>query len=187
MFGKIKIFLYLIYTKYKTNGIKSIGSNVIVVPTLTLLGKDKIKIGNGCYFGPGCRIEAWKKYNKKFYTPIIDIGENVRINSSCHIGAINKVIIGKQTLLGSHVMIIDHSHGKNSIEEMSIHPSDRDLYSKGPIVIGERCWICENVTILPNVSIGDECVIGANSVVTKNMPSRCIIAGNPAKIIRKIM
>lgn len=186
MFGKIKILLYLIYTKLKTNGIKKIGNKVIVVPPLTLLGKDKITIGNSCYFGPGCRIEAWKKYNEKSYDPIIEIGEDVRINSTCHIGAINKVIIGKQTLLGSHVMIVDHSHGNNSIEEMSIHPSERDLYSKGPIIIGERCWICENVTILPNVTIGDECVIGANSVVTKDLPNRCVIAGNPAKIVRRI-
>ncbi len=186
MLEKIKTFLYLIYTKYKTNGIKEIGNSVIVIPALTLLGKDKIRIGSRCYFGPNCRIEAWTKYNDKFYDPIIDIGEDVRINSTCHIGAINKVIIGKQTLLGSHVMIIDHSHGNNSIEEMSTHPSERDLYSKGPVIIGERCWICENVTILPGVSIGDECIIGANSVVVKDMPKRCVIAGNPAKIVRKI-
>ena len=187
MLGKIRILLYIIYTKIKTSGVKSVGNNVIAVPNLTLFGKDKIKIGDSCYFGPDCRIEAWKKYNKKSYDPIIEIGEDVRINSTCHIGAINKVIIGKQTLLGSHVMIIDHSHGNNSIEEMSIHPSERDLYSKGPIIIGERCWICENVTILPNVSIGDECIIGANSVVTKDMPSRSVIVGNPARIVKKII
>lgn len=187
MFGKLKLLLYLIYTKFKIVGIKSIGNKVIVVPTLTLLGKDKIKIGSSCYFGPNCRIEAWTKYNDKFYDPVIDIGEDVRINSTCHIGAINKVIIGKQTLLGSHVMIIDHSHGSNSIEELSMHPSERDLYSKGPIIIGERCWICENVTVLPNVTIGDECIIGANSVVTKDMPSRSVVVGNPAKIVRRIL
>mgnify|MGYP002627281243 CR=1 FL=1 len=102
------------------------------------------------------------------------------------IGAINKIVIGDECLLGSHVMIIDHSHGKNEFEEMKIHPSSRDLFSKGEIVIGEKCWLCENVVILPGVHIGECCVIAANSVVTKDIPAYSVAAGNPARVVKSI-
>jgi acetyltransferase-like isoleucine patch superfamily enzyme len=65
-------------------------------------------------------------------------------------------------------------------------PSERDLYSKGSVTIEDNVWIGDKVTILPNVRIGEGSVIGANSVVTKDIPPFCVAAGNPAKIIRKL-
>ena len=144
-------------------------------------------IGDDCYFGPDCRIEAWNLYNGITFDPHIEIGRDVRINSTCHIGAIRHVKIEEECLLGSHVTIIDHGHGRGVYNEMIQHPSNRDLYSKGEVIIGSRCWICENVTILPGVHIGECCIIGANAVVTKDMPSYSVIAGNPAKVVRKIV
>ena len=154
--------------------------------TLKLKNPQYFSVGSRCYFGPDCRIEAWDEYNGKRFVPRIEIGEDVRINSTCHIGAINKVVIGDQCLLGSHVMIIDHSHGKGIPEEIDIHPSERDLYSKGPVIIGSRCWLAENVIILPGVTIGDGCIIGANTVVTKNIPPYSVAVGNPARVVRNI-
>ena len=55
----------------------------------------------------------------------------------------------------------------------------------GPIIIGEGCWIGQNVIVLPNVNIGDKCVIGANSVVTNDIPSYSIAVGMPAKVIKR--
>lgn len=165
---------------------KSLGTDVLVHPHLRIIGSRYMCIGNNCYFGHDCRIEAWDKYNDIKFNPSIEISEEVKINSTCHIGAINSVKIGKQTLLGSHVTIIDHSHGKNAVEELKVHPSARNLFSKGPIVIGERCWLGENVVVLPGVTIGNECIIGANAVVTKNLPDRCVAVGNPAKVVRII-
>lgn len=186
MFGKVKKMICKSYTKYMLRNVGHLGKKVLVHPRIWIIGGSNIQIGNDCFFGPGCRLEAWTKYNQKEFSPLLEIGDEVKVNSTCHIGAINKVIIGKQTLLGSHVTIIDHSHGCNSAEELIIHPSERDLFSKGPIIIGERCWICENVVILPNVSIGNECIIGANAVVTKDIPDRCVAVGNPAVVVRRI-
>jgi acetyltransferase-like isoleucine patch superfamily enzyme len=70
--------------------------------------------------------------------------------------------------------------------EKDIAPALRDLFSKGPVRIGKRVWIGENACILPGVSIGDGAVIGAGSVVTKDIPPNSIAAGNPAKVIRTI-
>ena len=60
------------------------------------------------------------------------------------------------------------------------------MFSRGEIVIGDRCWLCDNSVILPGVHIGDESVVAANAVVTKDVPSRCVVAGNPAKIVKRL-
>ena len=82
-------------------------------------------------------------------------------------------------------MIIDHSHGNNVYRELLIHPAKRNLYSKGTIRIKDRVWIGEQVLILPDVTIGEGAVIGAGSVVTKDIPPYCVAVGNPAKVIKK--
>ncbi len=169
-----------------TKNIGRLGSGCLFQHGLILKGQKYLEIGNDCYFGRDCRIEAWDSYNNMLYIPQIIIGNRVRINSTCHIGAINLIKIGDDCLFGSHVMLIDHSHGKNTFEEVNLHPSDRDLYSKGPIIIGEKCWLGENVVVLPDVHIGKCSVVGANSVVTKDIPEYSVAAGNPARVVKSI-
>lgn len=87
---------------------------------------------------------------------------------------------------GDYVMV-----GPNCGFYTALHPLDSEtritlLESAKPITVGHRVWIGGNVTVLPGVSIGDDSVIGAGSVVTKDIPSGVIAAGNPCKILRKI-
>jgi acetyltransferase-like isoleucine patch superfamily enzyme len=65
-------------------------------------------------------------------------------------------------------------------------PTERKVISKGAVIIGENVWIGDKVTILPGVEIGNGVVIGANSVVTKDIPSYCVVGGNPAKVIKQL-
>lgn len=103
-----------------------------------------------------------------------------------HITCANKIIIGDCTLLGKYVTITDNSHGDSVKGQLDIAPIRRPLYSKGPVIIGERVWIGDKVTILPNVQIGNGTIIGSNSVVTKDIPDNCITVGSPAKIVKFI-
>lgn len=182
---QLKKFLTQEYARQKLRGAQ-LGINVRAQRKMKVLNSKYMKIGKDCYFGPDCRIEAWDKYLDDHFSPELVLGNDVRINSTCHIGCINKVVIGSQTLLGSHVVIIDHAHGQNTFNELKLHPSERNLFSKGEIIIGERCWLCENAVILPGVHIGNESIVAANAVVTKDVPGRCIVAGNPAKVVRVI-
>lgn len=166
--------------------IKKMGNDCVICGPVKIIGGDYIEIGDGFYCGVDCRIEAWDKYNDKKYVPEISIGKNVRINSKCHIGAINKIEIGNNVLMGSNVFITDHSHGNISCEENVICPADRDLFSKGAVIIEENVWICENVAILPNVHIGKGAIIGAGAIVTKDVPAFCVVGGNPAHILKVI-
>lgn len=172
------------YQLYKLRELCFCGNRVRIIPKITLINPRFISIGDDCSLGPNCRIEAWDEYNGESFCPTIEIGNRVSITGACHLGAIDKLCIGEDCLLGSNVVILDHDHGTTSIQDLEIAPSLRTLYSKGPVLIGEKCWIGENAVILPGVTIGSNSVIGANAVVAKSCPPFSVIAGNPAKIIR---
>lgn len=115
-------------------------------------------------------------------------GSDVQINDYVHINAMCKVEIGNNVLIASHVYISDNSHGiyKGSPKDSrpDVPPIKRDYYIK-PVSIGNNSWICEGVLILPGVKIGIGCILGAHSVVNKNVPDYSIAVGNPAYIIKR--
>ena len=85
-------------------------------------------------------------------------------------------------LIASNVLISSENHGTDP--ESDIPYSGQPLLS-APVFIGEGCWIGERVMILPGVTIGKKCIIGAASVVTKDVPDYCIALGSPAKVVKK--
>lgn len=132
------------------------------------------------------RLEAWDRFQGDNFTPEIIIGDDVIVNSDVHIGAIEKIVIGNNVLMASRIYISDHYHGDISNKDLEIVPRLRSLYTKGPVIIEDNVWIGEGVCILPGVTIGKNCIIGANSVVTKSFPKNSVIAGVPAKLIKTL-
>lgn len=132
------------------------------------------------------KLRAFSSYGEQHFHPIISIGENVHIETDCHISAIEAVYIGDNVLIGSFVYISDHRHGVYSNNDIETAPIKRNLSSKGCIKIEDNVWIGEKVIILPGVTVGKYSIIGAGSIVTKDIPPYCIAAGNPAKIIKQI-
>ena len=84
------------------------------------------------------------------------------------------------------MLITDNSHGQSIREHMSMPFTERPLYSKGPVAIGNNVWLGNNVCVMPGVTIGDGAIIGANSVVTHNIPAYAVAAGIPAKVIKQL-
>lgn len=172
--GFIRLSISLILTKIFFKK-----SRIIRFP-YDIRGKKNIDFGTGLTTGYNCRIEAYNKNSLKF-------GMNIQINDYVHIAAGYSIVIGDDTLIASRVYISDIVHGNyigvNQDSPYQI-PGKRNLSYK-PVYIGKNVWIGEGVSILPGVVIGDGCIIGANTVVTKNIPENCIVAGIPAKIIKK--
>lgn len=110
----------------------------------------------------------------------IEVGENFFANYNLTILDVANVTIGKNVQIAPNVSIYTAGH--------PIHPDTRNTgYEYGiPITIGDNVWIGGNVVILPGVKIGDNVVIGAGSVVTKDIPDNVIAMGNPCKIVREI-
>jgi acetyltransferase-like isoleucine patch superfamily enzyme len=108
----------------------------------------------------------------------IVIGDRTFINYGSSITAYDLVSIGRDCLLGHYTLILDNN-GHDLKQHNVLPPS-------APVTVGDHVWICSRVLILPGVSIGDHSVIGAGSVVTKNIPPRCVAMGNPARVVREV-
>ena len=116
-----------------------------------------------------------------FYTDCgknIHIGNHVYINTGCTMQDQGGIYIGDGTLIGHHCMIATLNHDFAPEHRHDLHPL--------PVRIGNNVWIGANVTILPGVSIGDNAVVAAGAVVTKDVPANMLVAGIPAKAIRHI-
>lgn len=147
-----------------------------------LRGAGRISLGKKLTTGVGVRLETVGGEGV-----CLIIGNYVQLNDAVHIGALERVEIGDHTLIASRVFISDHNHGTYNVQNArsypEIPPIDRPLISN-PVRIGCNVWIGEQVCILPGVTIGDGSIIGAGSIVTKDVPARSIVVGNPAKVIR---
>lgn len=148
-------------------------------------GKSRLQFGKGFTTGHHCRFDLLGESNDNLKKLII--GKNCKIGDNVHIVANEKVIIGDNCLMASKIFISDTSHGEynnsNINSSPNVAPDERPLHTK-PVKIGNNVWIGENVCILLGAKIGDGCIIGANSVVNRDIPSNCIVAGVPAKVIK---
>lgn len=116
-----------------------------------------------------------------FYTDFgrnIHVGRNVFINSCCQFQDQGGIFIGDGCLIGHSVVMATLNHGMD--------PADRQNLYHAPIVIGRGVWIGAHATILSGVHIGDDAVVAAGAVVTKDVPARMIVGGVPAKVIKSI-
>lgn len=181
-----KKFLFPLYAAALKPHFKYVGINFYIEPAAEILGFKYISIGDNFTAFKRLRLEAYDFHNGQTFRPQLIIKANVSINYDCHIGCINRIEIGNNVLIGSKVFITDHSHGDITKNALDLPPAKRDLISKGPIIIGNNVWIGENVSILPNVTLGDGCIVGANSVVTKDFPKNSVLAGVPAKCIKSL-
>lgn len=175
--------LKLLFFKINTFFIFS-NARIIRLP-FRLRGKKYIQIDKGLTTGYNCRFDAFdfNELGKK----LIIIGKDVEINDDVHIAAVENVQIGNNVLIASKVYISDHDHGsyKGEIQDSPLSkPSDRKIYSS-PVIIEDRVWLGEYVCILKGVKIGEGSIIGAMSVVTKDIPAYCIAIGSPAKVVKK--
>ena len=180
-----------IYSLWVSQALGSVGEHSTFSRPLLLQGggQQRIRVGSHTSFGHHCVLGCWVKYESlegaEHYDPEIIIGNHCSIGEYCHITAINNITIGDGLLTGRFVYIGDNAHGGLSMKEANISPIKRKLVSKGEVVIGKNVWIGDKATILAGVRIGDNVIVGANSVVTKDVPSNCMVAGCPARLFDK--
>lgn len=121
----------------------------------------------------------------------IRVGSNVSINMNCTFVDCNTITIGDNVLIASNVQIYTAAHPVEYEERVlrNWEPESGQYFCNTfakPVTIGSGCWLGGGVIVLPGVTIGERTVIGAGSVVTKNIPQDCVAVGNPCRVIRKI-
>lgn len=149
-----------------------------------LKGLEHISVGEQTLLGRHVQLTAWTEFKQQHFNPEIIIGNHCYIREGTHITAIGKIQIGNGLLTGTNVLITDNAHGMANRDALHVCPIERSLSYKGPIVIGDNVWLGNNVCVMGGVSIGQGCIIGANAVVTKEIPPFSVAVGIPAKVIK---
>lgn len=108
------------------------------------------------------------------------VGDNFFANVNCKFMDSGKIVIGDFVFIAPNVCIVTEEHA------MDVKQRREGLEYTHPVHIGNNVWICTGAIILPGVTIGDNCVIGAGSVVTKDIPSNSLAVGNPCRVIRTL-
>jgi len=138
-----------------------------------IAGRVRLQLGAHCRFGQDLFLETPNE-------GCIKLGARVRVNRGCVFVSYAQITIGDDCLIGEYVSIRDADHGLRPGPPMRTQP-----HSAAPITIGNDVWIARGAVILKGVTIGTGAVVGANSVVTRDVPEMTIVAGVPARIIRR--
>ncbi len=115
--------------------------------------------------------------------PKIIIGDGCTILYRFQCNAAKSVRIGQNVLIAPNVLITDSDH---VVEPGGLPVTKNNKFVTQPVSIGDNCWLGQNVVILKGVTVGHDSIVGANSVVTHNIPPCSVVAGNPAKVLKKL-
>jgi acetyltransferase-like isoleucine patch superfamily enzyme len=143
---------------------------------LKALDEGRLRIGEGTLLEPGCWLTLAPDAE-------IEIGEGCFLNRGTMIAAHARVTIGDHVMFANNCFVGDAEH---RFDDPEMPVTWQGFTTKGPVAIGANTWFGVNCAVTSGVSVGERCVIGANSVVTRDLPERHICAGAPAKPIRPI-
>ena len=143
---------------------------------LEALDDGRLTIGEGTLLEPGCWLTLGPHAR-------IEIGEGCFLNRNTMIAAYERVKIGDHTMFANGCFVGDASH---RFDDPDMPITWQGFTSKGPVEIGDNCWFGVNCAVMSDVRIGHRCVIGANSVVNRDLPPRTIAAGAPAREIGEV-
>jgi len=161
-----------------SSGFKYFGKKVSVIRPDIIEGGQYITLKDYASINSSAWLLALKQNDIE---PQLIIEEGVTIGRFSHIVALRNVVIQKNVLIADKVYISDNLHTYENITQPIIN---QPIVFKNSVEIGENSWIGENVSII-GASIGKHCVIGANSVVTRNIPDYSVAIGSPAKVIKR--
>ena len=155
-------------------------SNVLIDPTCDIRGIERMRFGKSVVIQKDCWLNI--AFHSPAKGPMIVIDEGTNIGRRCTISAANKISIGKHVLIAPNVFIADTHHEYQKLGIPIMHQGITTHNDQ--VTIGDEAWIGINAVIMGNVKVGKHSVIGANSVVNKDVPDYCVAVGNPAKVVK---
>lgn len=147
-----------------------------------LYGASRISLGNRVRMEDDIVLYAVGKYGDRDYSGRIVIGDDVYINYNSNISSAGNVVIGNDVTISPNVFICNYDHDISKPLKNYLHTP---LMVKGDIRIEEGAWIGNNSMVLGGVVIGHHSIVGAGSLVTRDVPPYCLAVGNPASVIKR--
>lgn len=184
----IQYLKFLYWGGYKSISVKSIwislrsykcGYGLMIQRSVTINKPKLVSFGRIVRIDRGSSFFLNKISEK---TPKIIIGNSVLIGPYCTFGCSNEIIIEDNVMLGPHVHITDRNH---TYEDVTLPINKQPAISMGPVIIKFGSWLGYGCQIMPNVTVGKHCVVAAGSIVTRDIPDYSVVAGIPARIIKK--
>ncbi len=158
------------------------GAGTVVGRPRVLDGSKFMSIGNHCEIRVGAWLGVYPLKDDLGPRYRLIIEDNVYLGFYACITAIDLVHIGAGSVISDYFYTSDHVHGHDPRKGS---PATQPLLSKGPVRIGRNCFIGYRVSILPGVTLGDSCVVGAHAVVTKSFPPMTMLVGVPARAVKR--
>ncbi len=159
----------------------AMGAGSIVAWPRKLRNRDRITMGVDCRIGPYVVFNPLRHYGSMPLPGHIVLGDDVYIGGFTQIHAMDRIEVGEGCVLSEHVYVSDIAHG---VDPQAGPIMAQPLESHGPVVIGKRVFIGYGCSVLPGVKLGDHCVVGTRSVVTRSFPAYSMVAGVPARLIK---
>jgi acetyltransferase-like isoleucine patch superfamily enzyme len=154
--------------RWKTDGLLFLGRRL----ELQIAPRGRVEFGRFVWIGDGTKIRC--------HEGLVEIGAKTVMGQECTISAYQHVRIGEQCVIADRAMFIDFDHGVVEVDR----PIRKQGIYKRDVEVGSNVWIGYGACILRGVRVGDNSVIGTNSVVTKDVPANAVVAGMPARVIR---
>lgn len=170
-----KLFSLLIASSFARFGRRS----TIMYP-LRLTGEERISIGNRVTIGAGSWLQALPHDDDT--SQAITIGDYTSMQEGCVVSAVRRVVLEDSVLLARNVYISDHMHAYSRV---GVPILDQGVDKIKPVLIKSGAWLGQNVVVCPGVTIGRGAVIGANSVVTTDLPDFSVSVGAPARVVKR--
>jgi acetyltransferase-like isoleucine patch superfamily enzyme len=179
MLKKINLlFYYLFKVPFYKFSFAGIGTGTRLVHT-KVEGYKRISIGSKVYINSHGWLACMPLTGNNDCS--LTIGDGTYIGRFCHIYSTSKIEIGKKVLMADKVYISDNLHSYKNVE---IPVIDQPIEQTNPVIIGDGAWLGENACII-GARIGKNSVVGANSIVTKDIPDYCVAVGSPAVIVKR--
>ena len=166
---------------YRPGGV-SFGERYYIRRPYLISGRHHVRIGNRSVILSGLQMQAIVEYAGVFYQPLIEIGDDVYIGCNAYFTAVDRISIGDGSVLSEEVYITDEFHGMDPDAGLIMK---QRLQSKGPVIIGRSCFLGFRASIMPGVVLGDHCIVGANSTVTRSFPGYSMVGGSPARLLKR--
>ncbi len=172
--GHASLFARWLWLKFRWRGRLRTDGLCFVCPGVKLeIGRDAtVTLGRWSWLGRGCKIRAHEGH--------VSIGAKSVLGEECTISAYQRVSIGRECIVADRVMMIDFDHGVVEVER----PIRQQGIYKRDVRVGHNVWIGYGACLLRGVAVGNNCVIGTNSVITADVPDNAVVGGVPARLIR---